>query len=132
MTKGEYSPMAILRTRRLATGAVAARAAQLPSIPGGRGAGDIYTTPVGYRAVVKDVRLYSNVPTGGTDLQIYIRPSGGAQVTFHQETLPAGATTHFWTGDVVLEPQDVLGIYSSASAVTYYVSGAELWLPGVA
>lgn len=120
--------MAMLRTRRLAIGKIGTLARPAPlAIPVNR---KIYTCPPDNRAIVRDIRLYARRVLTGTltaTTYFYIDHSGEPEVIIwgvkHREGSPPA-----WdlVCDVVLEPGDVLGVFTSLGDIDYTVSGAEL------
>lgn len=122
--------MAVLRTKRLAYGAV--RLAETKPDLDPRADIAIFTCPAGQRAIVRDFRLFlwtaATVPESHTALLVQV--SGftptiavwSRKVTQHENP-------YLQDADIVLDPGDRLIISSLTKQYDYYVSGALLTIP---
>jgi hypothetical protein len=88
----------------------------------------VYTTPAGFRTLVKDGSF--RVQSGGpTDLTFFVNRGGVGVTVFYAGGLATGAFVSFSGRQVVLEPGDVLEVNGSSGTFSVSVSGAELELP---
>jgi len=83
----------------------------------------LVTCPAGKTYIVKDIRV-SHTSTGNTQY-ILATASGPGSVWLDHGTLTAPVVKSY-QGFIVLEPGNQLVIFSSAAAIDYWVSGAEL------
>lgn len=118
--------MAMVRTRRLALGALPAALETLP-LPPREVDSVIYTTPAGYRAIVRDVWFASATPTT-SDLSMGVLTPDSKLYWFYRAPWPSGAKSVHAIMDQVLEPGDRLYLYSAQTLLVWAVSGAELLL----
>lgn len=81
-----------------------------------------YTCPAGHTAILKDVRLTAN---GAGNTRAVVAVASGAAATYlYDQALAALASLDGLF--VVLEPGDVLQVYSTGNTFTVRASGAEL------
>lgn len=85
-----------------------------------------YEVPAGFRAVVRDIVIWTIGPVS-TEVA-YVQIDGGA-VIFQVNPPENVSATYHWSGRQVLEPGELLDFYESSEAFTCCVSGYLLTLP---
>lgn len=123
--------MAVLRVRRLAAGLLSPATADVVKDVVPRQIGrDIYTCPAGNRAVVRDIRLVAAFASGALTTMVNVYVGGVTEVRVCQAIITTGKAFGV-TGQIVLEPGDVMTLITEEPECYYYFSGAQLPLPVV-
>lgn len=119
--------MAMLRTRRLTFGRLAALQKPGPDSNPRITDTPIYVVPAGRRAIVREISLHVNGGTSGEWVVLYVS-TGTASVNILRHTFTVIPAELVEVRDLVMEPQNVLSIAGTVPSVDYYISGAELLL----
>lgn len=86
-----------------------------------------YTVPAGYRAILRDIDLYSSA--GVSNSEIYIEGALG-QTIFHAEVAATTQDSPQWRGRQVLYEGETISVnVGGASSWDVTISGYELTLP---
>jgi hypothetical protein len=129
--------MAVLRTSRIAAGALYAAARQpTAELPPGATPRDLtklaYVVPAGKRAIVRHVTASINVVDllGDANMQVYVNFGAGNGFYIVKQRFENVQSIN-WAGQCVLDVGDQLFVYVSgtAEALFYQITGAILDLP---